>query len=61
MFLCVCVRLKSVIASDNQENDKSGNSAFFQILISFYIQSEVLSLSVCLPSIPICLSPTVWK
>ncbi|XP_078117464.1 cohesin subunit SA-2 [Sander vitreus] len=33
-------KLKSVIASDNQENDKSENAAFFQILISFYIQSE---------------------
>ena len=41
--LCVYVRLKSVIASDNQENDKSENAAFFQILIAFYIQSEVLS------------------
>lgn len=35
------VRLKSVIVSD-QENDKSENAAFFQILISFYIQSEVV-------------------
>ncbi|KAF1384988.1 hypothetical protein PFLUV_G00125940 [Perca fluviatilis] len=33
-------KLKSVIASDNQENDKSENAAFFQILIAFYIQSE---------------------
>ncbi|XP_045885671.1 cohesin subunit SA-1 isoform X1 [Micropterus dolomieu] len=33
-------KLKSVIASDNQENDKSDNVAFFQIFISFYIQSE---------------------
>ncbi|XP_022615887.1 cohesin subunit SA-2-like [Seriola dumerili] len=33
-------KLKSMIASDNQENEKSGNAAFFQILISFYIQSE---------------------
>ncbi|XP_032383518.1 cohesin subunit SA-2 isoform X1 [Etheostoma spectabile] len=33
-------KLKSVIASDNQKNDKSENAAFFQILISFYIQSE---------------------
>ncbi|XP_054453619.1 cohesin subunit SA-1 [Anoplopoma fimbria] len=33
-------KLKSVIASDNQENDKSETAAFFQILISFYIQSE---------------------
>ncbi|XP_033489548.2 cohesin subunit SA-2 [Epinephelus lanceolatus] len=32
-------KLKSVIVSD-QENDKSENAAFFQILISFYIQSE---------------------
>uniref|UniRef100_A0A8P4KEU1 Cohesin subunit SA n=1 Tax=Dicentrarchus labrax TaxID=13489 RepID=A0A8P4KEU1_DICLA len=32
--------LKGVIASDNEENDKSDNAAFFQILISFYIQSE---------------------
>ncbi|KAK2904399.1 hypothetical protein Q8A73_011056 [Channa argus] len=33
-------KLKSVISSGNQENDKSDNAAFFQILISFYIQSE---------------------
>uniref|UniRef100_A0A7N6BQA4 Cohesin subunit SA n=1 Tax=Anabas testudineus TaxID=64144 RepID=A0A7N6BQA4_ANATE len=33
-------KLKSVISSDNQENLKSDNAAFFQILISFYIQSE---------------------
>ncbi|XP_051277154.1 cohesin subunit SA-2 isoform X1 [Dicentrarchus labrax] len=33
-------KLKGVIASDNEENDKSDNAAFFQILISFYIQSE---------------------
>ncbi|KAM7389145.1 hypothetical protein PAMP_023139 [Pampus punctatissimus] len=33
-------KLKTMIASDNQENDKSDNAAFFQILISFYIQSE---------------------
>ncbi|XP_070693242.1 cohesin subunit SA-1-like [Pempheris klunzingeri] len=33
-------KLKVVIASDIQENDKSSNAAFFQILISFYIQSE---------------------
>lgn len=45
----VCVRLKVVIASDNQENDQSDNASFIQILISFYIQSEVVSL--CLPSI----------
>lgn len=38
--MCVCVRLKGVIADDNQENDKSDNTAFLQILISFYIQSE---------------------
>ncbi|XP_044218839.1 cohesin subunit SA-1 [Thunnus albacares] len=33
-------KLKTVITSDNQENDKSDNGSFFQILISFYIQSE---------------------
>ncbi|XP_068571632.1 cohesin subunit SA-1-like isoform X2 [Cebidichthys violaceus] len=33
-------KLKSVLASDDQENDKSENAAFFQILISFFIQSE---------------------
>ncbi|XP_034399362.1 cohesin subunit SA-1 [Cyclopterus lumpus] len=33
-------KLKSVIASDSQENDKMENAAFFQILISFFIQSE---------------------
>ncbi|XP_030251378.1 cohesin subunit SA-1 isoform X2 [Sparus aurata] len=33
-------RLKGVIADDNRENDKSDNTAFLQILISFYIQSE---------------------
>ena len=38
--MCVCVRLKGVIADDNQENDKSDNATFLQILISFYIQSE---------------------
>lgn len=40
-MLCVYVRLKSVISSGNQENPKSESAAFFQILISFYIQSEV--------------------
>lgn len=29
-----------MIAEDNQENGKSDNAAFLQILISFYIQSE---------------------
>ncbi|XP_070769672.1 cohesin subunit SA-1-like [Enoplosus armatus] len=33
-------KLKSVIGSENQENDKSDKAAFFQIFISFYIQSE---------------------
>ncbi|XP_008293622.1 cohesin subunit SA-1 [Stegastes partitus] len=33
-------KLKNVTASDNQEEDKSNNAAFLQILISFYIQSE---------------------
>ncbi|KAK2848661.1 hypothetical protein Q5P01_008495 [Channa striata] len=33
-------KLKSVISSGNQENDKSDNAAFFQILISFFIQTE---------------------
>ncbi|CAK6964961.1 cohesin subunit SA-2 [Scomber scombrus] len=33
-------KLKTVIAGDHQENDKCDNAAFFQILISFYIQSE---------------------
>ncbi|KAM9357284.1 cohesin subunit SA-3 [Symphorus nematophorus] len=33
-------KLKGLIASDNQENDKSDNADFFHILISFYIQSE---------------------
>lgn len=51
-MFCVCVRLKSVIASDNQENDKSYNASFIQLLISFYIQSEVASLSV---------SPSLFK
>ncbi|XP_039871879.1 cohesin subunit SA-1 isoform X5 [Simochromis diagramma] len=33
-------KLKSVITSHSQENDKANNAAFFQILISFFIQSE---------------------
>ncbi|XP_006809016.1 cohesin subunit SA-1 isoform X2 [Neolamprologus brichardi] len=33
-------KLKSVTTSHSQENDKANNAAFFQILISFYIQSE---------------------
>ncbi|XP_047441289.1 cohesin subunit SA-1 [Mugil cephalus] len=33
-------KLKSVIPSENQENQKSKNAAFVQILIAFYIQSE---------------------
>ncbi|XP_039975563.1 cohesin subunit SA-1 [Xiphias gladius] len=33
-------KLKSVISHDNQEDEKSDNATFFQILISFYIQSE---------------------
>lgn len=40
--VCVCVRLKSVITRDDQE--KNRNAAFLQILISFYIQSEVVCL-----------------
>ncbi|KAM4555694.1 cohesin subunit SA-2 [Odontesthes bonariensis] len=36
----LCSKLKSVIASDKEGNDKSNNAAFFQILISFYIESE---------------------
>lgn len=56
--MCVCVRLKGVIADDNQENDKSDNTAFLQILISFYIQSEA-SVSFRLSTI---LSPLLfWK
>ncbi|XP_019218482.1 cohesin subunit SA-1 isoform X10 [Oreochromis niloticus] len=33
-------KLKGVMTSHSQENDKANNAAFFQILISFYIQSE---------------------
>ncbi|XP_041800213.1 cohesin subunit SA-1 [Chelmon rostratus] len=33
-------KLKGVIASENQERNKSDNTVFFQIFISFYIQSE---------------------
>ncbi|KAM3613303.1 uncharacterized protein V6R79_023667 [Siganus canaliculatus] len=33
-------KLKSLVAGDNQEKDKSDNAAFLEILISFYIQSE---------------------
>lgn len=61
MCLCLYVRLKSVISSDNQENLKSDNAAFFQILISFYIQSEVdfplfpLVLSLSLICFSLCL------
>uniref|UniRef100_A0A3P9BRE2 Cohesin subunit SA n=1 Tax=Maylandia zebra TaxID=106582 RepID=A0A3P9BRE2_9CICH len=33
-------KLKSVITSHSQENDKANNAAFFQILISLFIQSE---------------------
>ncbi|XP_023144986.2 cohesin subunit SA-1 isoform X2 [Amphiprion ocellaris] len=33
-------KLKSVIGSDNQEDNKSNNAAFLQVVISFYIQSE---------------------
>ncbi len=46
------IRLKQV--SGEEENDRSGNAAFLQILISFYIQSEVASLSLlyCKQSFP---------
>ncbi|XP_037315563.2 cohesin subunit SA-1 [Pungitius pungitius] len=33
-------KLKTVLASDHHESDNSGNAAFFQILITFFIQSE---------------------
>ncbi|KAM4732683.1 cohesin subunit SA-1 [Anableps anableps] len=33
-------KLKCVITTENQEDDKSSNAVFFHILISFYIQSE---------------------
>ncbi|KAM9740869.1 cohesin subunit SA-1 [Menidia menidia] len=36
----LCNKLKNVIASDVEENEINNNAAFFQILISFYIQSE---------------------
>lgn len=43
--MCVCVRLKGVLTSVSQEHlPKSDNAAFFQILISFFIQSEVVFL-----------------
>lgn len=41
-------RLKSVISSADQKKEKTNNAAFFQILISFYIQSEVLCLCLSL-------------
>lgn len=36
-----------MIASENQmsEQEQDGNASFIQILISFYIQSEVVTLS----------------
>ncbi|XP_024859964.1 cohesin subunit SA-1 [Kryptolebias marmoratus] len=36
----LCNKLKCVMATDTQGKDQSRNAAFFQILISFYIQSE---------------------
>ncbi|XP_017162670.1 cohesin subunit SA-1 isoform X2 [Poecilia reticulata] len=37
----LCHKLKRVVTSQSQDDDdKSNNAAFFQILISFYIQSE---------------------
>lgn len=42
-YFCVCVRLKSIIASDNRDTKRNENATFIQILISFYIQSEVVS------------------
>ncbi|XP_027864003.1 cohesin subunit SA-1 [Xiphophorus couchianus] len=37
----LCHKLKRVVTTQSQDdNDKSNNAAFFQILISFYIQSE---------------------
>lgn len=57
-ILCVYVRLKSVITSHSQENDKANNAAFFQILISFYIQSEVVFLSLYAPSLSFS---SVWN
>lgn len=41
----MCDRLKRVITTEKQEDNKSSNAAFFQILISFYIQSEVVIFS----------------
>ncbi|KAM9376194.1 cohesin subunit SA-2 [Pholidichthys leucotaenia] len=36
----LCNKLKSMITSGNEENANSKNAAFFQVLTSFYIQSE---------------------
>lgn len=57
-ILCVYIRLKSVITSHSQENDKANNAAFFQILISFFIQSEVVFPSLYAPSLSFS---SVWN
>lgn len=44
-WLLFHVRFKSLIASEKQVYDKGENTSFIQILISFYIQSEVVPLS----------------
>lgn len=58
LILCAYVRLKGVMTSHSQENDKANNAAFFQILISFYIQSEVVFLSLYAPSLSFS---SVWN
>lgn len=50
-FLFMFDRLKHVIDSDTQGKDQSSNAAFFQLLISFYIQSEVVFLFFFISSI----------
>ena len=57
----MCVRLKGLISSDNQENERSDNAAFLQILISFYTQSEVACVHLFQsPSLALFLCRIIW-
>uniref|UniRef100_A0A3P8URM5 Cohesin subunit SCC3/SA HEAT-repeats domain-containing protein n=1 Tax=Cynoglossus semilaevis TaxID=244447 RepID=A0A3P8URM5_CYNSE len=40
LSVCVCVRLKSLSSQNRTDNEKGQKENFFQMLISFFIQSE---------------------
>lgn len=58
LSVCVCVRLKSLSSQNRTDNEKGQKENFFQMLISFFIQSEVHKTpSCCSVFFEIC---TIW-